>query len=222
MRSKWTQSAGLGVSAAAVAATLAWLPPAYSHEVHYSGRATGFNGTLNAAGAKKTLVLADVAMACTGTAREETVSTVSNPQPFGIAAKTVTAYTLGRNDEAIANAGAEELHIDLGGGSFTLDATALRSHAQVNCDEATFVISKSGGSEFGSLTINGERFEYSGEPNETYEIPGVATVIINEQLNPNSRERIVNALHIKVADPSFPLSGDIVVAHSRAKLTCSR
>jgi len=221
MHTKVNRSAALGVSAAAIVSALAWLPLVHAHEVHYSGRATGFNGTLTAAGAKKTLVLADVAMACTGTAREETVSTVSNPLPLGVAAKTVTAYTIGRDDVAATHSGMEELHINLADG-FTLDATGLQSRSEVRCDESTFRITKDGGSEVGSLTINGERYAYSGAPNETYEIPGVATVIVNEQLNPTSKELIVNALHIKVADPSYPAYGDIVVAHSRSKLTCSR
>ena len=194
--------------------------PAQSHEVHFTGKATGVNATLTAAGVKKTLVLADVLMACSGTAREETVSTVSNPQPLGISARTVRGYTIGRDDVAATNAGIEELHMNLADG-FRVDATALQSNAESRCDEATLKVATTGASDVGTLSINGQARTLTGEPNQTFEVPGMGKVIVNEQLRPSSREIIVNALHVIVADPSYPANGDLVFAHSRAKVTCS-
>jgi hypothetical protein len=193
---------------------------AQSHEVHFTGKATGVNATLTAAGVKKTLVLADVLMACSGTAREETVSTVTNGQPLGLSVRTVRGYTIGRDDVSATNAGIEELHVNLADG-FRVDATALQSNAESRCDKATMRVTTSGGADVATLSINGQSRSISGAPNQTFDVPGLGKVIVNEQIRPSSREIIVNALHIIVADPDYPANGDLVFAHSRAKLTCS-
>lgn len=214
------RNARSAIASAVLAGTLL-LPAAQSHEVHFTGRATGVNGTVTFQSVKKTLVLADVLMSCSGTAREETVSTVSNPQPLGLTARTVRGYTIGRDDVAASNAGIEELHLNLADG-FKVDATGLQSNAESRCDEATFKITKTGDTDVATLSINGQARSITGEPNQTFDVPGLGQVIVNEQLHPSTRELIVNALHVKVSDPSYPASGDIVFAHSRAKITCSR
>ena len=202
------------------ATALVW-SPARSHEVHFTGKATGVNATLTAAGVRKTLVLADVLMACSGTAREETVSTVTNGQPLGLTVKSVRGYTIGRDDVSATNAGIEELHLNLADG-FRVDATALQSSAESRCNESTFQVTATGASDVATLSINGQSRAITGEPNQTFEVPGFGKVIVNEQLRPSSREIITNALHVVVADPNYPASGDLVFAHSRAKVTCSR
>jgi hypothetical protein len=207
------------VFTACVAAALASLP-AQSHEVHFTGKATGVNAQVTFGTAKKSLLLADVLMACSGTAREETVSTVSNPQPLGLSARTVRGYAIGRDDVSATNAGIEELHLNLADG-FRVDATGLLSNAEARCGE-DLRVTASGGADVGSLFINGEGRTITGEPNQTFEVPGLGKVIVNEQIRPSSREIIVNAMHVVVADPSYPANGDLVFAHSRAKITCSR
>lgn len=193
--------------------------PAQSHEVHFTGKATGINAQITFASAKKSLLLADVLMACTGTAREETVSTVSNPQPLGVSARTVRGYAIGRDDVSATNAGIEEAHVNLADG-FKVDATALQSNSEARCGDDLRVTTQ-GGASVGSLHINGQGQAITGEPNQTFEVPGLGKVVVNEQIRPSSRELIVNAMHVYVADPSYPANGDIVLAHSRAKITCS-
>src|SRR5688572_12367511 len=83
---------------AAGAAIALWGSAVQAHEVHFTGKATGVNAQVTFGTAKKSLLLADVLMACSGTAREETVSTVSNPAPLGLQARTVRGYTIGRDD----------------------------------------------------------------------------------------------------------------------------
>lgn len=209
--------AGLVLAAGA----FGWHPATQSHEVHFTGRGIGAYGTVNFSGLSKKIVLADVPMACSGTAREEIVSTVSNPQPLGLSAKAVRGYTIGSNDVSATEAGIDELHLNLADG-LKIDATGLQSSAQARCDAATFKITKSGGADVGSLSINGQGRAITGEPNQTFEVPGFGQVIVNEQIHPSSREIIVNALHVKVADPDYPANGDLVFAHSRSKITCSR
>jgi hypothetical protein len=210
-----------GLVLAAGASALAWLPEARAHEVHFTGRAIGAHGAVTFSTLTKKVLLANVPMACSGTAREEIVSIVSNPQPLGVDARNVRGYTIGTNDVSSAEAGIDELQVNLANG-LRIDATGLQSHANSTCDAATFKITASGGADVGSLFINGEGRAVTGEPNQTFEIPGVGTVIVNEQIRPSHREIIVNALRVVIADPTYPASGELVFAHARAKITCSR
>jgi hypothetical protein len=204
---------------AAIFGGLSWFPAAESHDVHYSGRAIGAFGTINAASVTKSITLADVPMSCSGTAREETVSSVSNPAPIKLTATTVNGYAIGRDNVSATKAGIEQMHLETG--DLKLDATGLTSHAEARCDEATLKITTSGDADVGSLFINGQGQQITGDPNQAIEVPGVGTIIVNEQSNPSTREKLVYALHVKVADPSFPANGDLYFAQSRSKITCS-
>lgn len=218
MRTRFARFAGMsGAVLAGVLATGA----VQSHEVHFTGRAMGINGTVTFASAKKSVRVVDVLMSCSGTAREETFSEVSNPQPLELRARTVHGFTIGRDDVSEASADIEEFHLNLANG-LRVDATLVQSEASSTCDPSTFKITKRGSATVGSLFINGEGRPVSGDPNQTFEIPGVGKIVVNEQLHPSSREIIVNAIHVQVADPSYPANGDLVFAHSRAKITCSR
>lgn len=221
MKTHVSRPATAGLVLAAGAATLAWLPAAQSHEVHFTGRAIGTFGSVTFGTLVKKVVLADVPMACSGTAREEIVSTAGNPQPLGLSAKTVRGYAIGTNDVASTDAGVEELHLNLADG-LRIDATGLQSSADARCDAATFKITTAGQADVGSLFINGEGQALSGEPNQAFEVPGVGKVIVNEQIRPSSREIIVNAMRVVVADETYPAHGEVVFAQSRSKITCSR
>lgn len=206
---------------AIVAAVLLCVPTAHAHEVHASGKAIGAYGTLKFGTLTKSVELANTPMACTGSPREEIVSVASNPQPLGLSAKTVRGYAIGRDDVAATAAGIEELHLNLSNG-LTVDATALQSNAEARCDEATFKITTTGGSDVASLVVNGQGRTITGAPNQVIEVPGVAKIIVNEQIRPSSREIIANALRIQLLDPDHPVNGELTFAHSRSKITCSR
>jgi hypothetical protein len=68
------------------------------------------------------------------------------------------------------------------------------------------------------LTIAGLEVAVTGSPNQGITIPGLLSLVINEQLptvNGTSGELVVNALHLKL------LSGeDIVVSSARADILC--
>lgn len=208
-----------GLSGAVMAGVLA-SGAVQSHDVHFTGRAMGIDGTVTFASAKKAVRVVDVLMSCSGTAREETSSQVSNPQPLEVNARTVHGFTIGRDDVSEASADIEEFHLNLANG-LRVDGTLVQSEASSTCN-SDFTITKRGSATVGSLSINGQGRTITGEPNQTFEIPGVGKVVVNEQLHPSSREIIVNAIHVQVADPSYPANGDLVFAHSRAKITCSR
>lgn len=217
MRTRIARFAGL--SGAVMAGVLA-SGAVQSHEVHFTGRAMGIDGTVTFASAKKSVRVVDVLMSCSGTAREETSSQVANPQPLEVTARTVHGFTIGRDDVSEASADIEEFHLNLANG-LRVDGTLVQSEASSTCN-SDFTITKRGSATVGSLSINGQGRTITGEPNQTFEIPGVGKVVVNEQLHPSSREIVVNAIHVQVADPSYPANGDLVFAHSRAKITCSR
>jgi hypothetical protein len=218
MRSRILRAAAVTVAVAG--STLAW-QTAQAFDIHYSGTATGIKGTLNAASANKSILVAEVLMACTGSAREETVSAVSNPQPLGVSAKSVHVFTQGINHVSAANADIEQFNMNLSDG-FKVDATAIQSHAEASCDEATRAVKTAGGADVGSLFINGQGQTMTGNPNQTFEVPGLGKVVVNEQQQVSSKELIVTAVHVYVSDPSYPASGDIIFARSRAKVTCTK
>jgi hypothetical protein len=203
------------------AAGVCFGPAAQAFDIHYSGSATGIKGVLNAAGVNKTVTVADVAMACTGTPREETVSTVSNPQPLGISARTVHVYSIGTQHTAASNADIETFAMNLAD-NFRVNASGIQSHAEATCDEATRAITTSGGSDVGSLYINGQGQALTGEENQAFEVPGLGRVVVNEVQRPSAKEIIVIGVHVYVADPTYPANGDLVFARSRAKVTCTK
>lgn len=216
MRSRMSRRATLAVALAVSVVSQV----AHSHDIHYSGNATGIKGQLTFGTLKKTVTVADVAMACTGTAREETVSSVSVPQPVGLTAKTVHVYSIGRDNVAESTADIEQFSLNLAN-NFRVEAGAISTHAEATCTEATRTVTTDGGSTLGYLTINGERRQLSGDRQE-FAIPGLGKVIVNDVQRPSAKEIIVYGVRVIVADPSYPVNGEVYFARSRAKVTCNK
>lgn len=104
----------------------------------------------------------------------------------------------------------------------TIGAGVLQSNSKASCNPDGSA-SVSGSSTIASLDINGTPIVISGTPNQTITVPGIATVIINEQItSPGSIT--VNALHVKLL-PDAPLnaiaSGDIVISSSHSDIACA-
>lgn len=196
-------------------------PAASAHDVHYTGSAVGIKGTFEAATITKSVTVTEVLMACSGTPREETLSALSNPLPIGLSANNVHAYTVGVHNVAASNADIESFKMSLAD-NFRVEATGLQSRAEATCEEATRRVTTDGSSDVGSLTINGQRQALSGSPNQAFEVPGLGKVVVNEQVQVSAKELIVTALHVYVADASYPANGDLAFARSRAKITCTK
>jgi hypothetical protein len=202
-----------------VIAGVALSAPGFANNVYFAGRATGVSGTLASA------ALADNPMSCDGLPQNAALRDVEHTGALGLAAKKIDTYTAGRDNTSIASADVSSARLRLP--ELAIDADSIGSHAEVNCQ---FVKSRaytsgqrtkygvSGGATFGSLSINGQRTEISGEPNQTVTIPDVATIVINEQTR-TPRSLVVAGLHVKMLDASLA-DGDVVVAYSRAKLIC--
>jgi hypothetical protein len=83
----------------------------------------------------------------------------------------------------------------LPGSPATLRASFVRSQASVTADQLE------GSTQVDGLVFGGLAVQVTGNPNQTVQIPGVATLVINEQVVTDGpvREVRVNALHLTVA-----------------------
>jgi hypothetical protein len=147
--------------------------------------------------------------------------------PLGVAGLTLTgeavsALTTGNGLESDSFASVAEVGVGVTPLALGVTAGVLQSssHAACNPDGSASV---SGSSTIADLTINGTPIVVSGAPNQTISVPGVASIIINEQITgPGSIT--VNALHVKVL-PDAPLnlvaSGDIVISSAHSDIACA-
>jgi hypothetical protein len=112
-----------------------------------------------------------------------------------LTAEVAVASTAGANGVARSSAFVANL-VALPGHAAQLTASFLRSEATADCKSGV-----SGSSEVVSLSFDGQSVAVTGAPNQTVTIPGVATLVINEQVN-NSQgglaDIIVNAIHLTV------------------------
>jgi hypothetical protein len=222
----WVTSTTRAGPAVLIVALLGWQADALASNVFFSGRAIGAVGTVKAGTVNASIVLADNQMSCNGVPQEETVASVNNPSPIKLVSQTVATYTLGRDNTSTSTASIQNLN--LGIPDLNIKVSAIATNAQVHCDfvpthstpsglRAKYTVT--GGSDIGTVSINGEGTAITGEANQTIEVPGVATIIFNEQIR-SSHSIIVSGVHIKLLDESYPANGDIVLAYSRAKITC--
>ncbi len=139
------------------------------------------------------------------------------PAAPAVTAQTVTAMAGASCAEpvAVASAQTEDLNALINAGVPLITADVIRAQANSDCETAP----NGEGSVFGGLSIAGQAISETPDPNTRIEIPGVATVIINEQ-NPSAEGRgiVVNGLHIIGASPL--LRGDLIISHAVSGVTC--
>ena len=133
-------------------------------------------------------------------------------------AQTVTAMA-GANCSAapvsVASAQTEDLAALINADVPTITADVIRAQANSDCVTAP----NGEGSIFAGLTIAGQAIPADVPPNTRIDIPGLATVIVNEQ-NPTASGRgiVVNGLHIIGASPL--LRGDLIISHAVSGVVC--
>ena len=143
------------------------------------------------------------------------------PAAPAVTAATVSTMAGARCDApaAVASAQTEGLAALINAGVPTITADVIRAQANSDCTKAP----NGDGSLFTNLRIAGQAVPLGPlgvpEPNTRIEIPGVATVIVNEQ-NPTADGRgiVVNGLHIIGASPL--LRGDLVISHAVSGVVC--
>ncbi len=88
---------------------------------------------------------------------------------------------------------------------------------------ADFVMSKSlatctgvsGSSDIANLQLAGNKITVSGQPNQTFNVPGVLTLVINEQTT-TSNSITVNALDLKTVDGI-----EVIVSSAHSDISCA-
>jgi hypothetical protein len=196
-------------AAVVIALALGWAnaPPAQATSTSYSGRAFGVNvqvvaippinltfsdtGNLPAGGGSLNATLLSISLANT------------------LSSQTVTAHTDGGSDVANSAAHVEQL-LALPGTAAQLSAEVVDAHSQAACPGV------SGSSLIVGLVFGGTPIVVSGQPNQTISIPGVATLVINEQIiEPNGLSITVNALHLTTI-----LGTQVIVSSAHSDVGC--
>lgn len=201
---------------AILGASLLHAAPVAAGDVFYSGRATAVNGQLKIGGLVQNFTVSDNGMSCQGTPKSETLYDVSHPLPLAVNASQAYTFTQGRNRSSLARARLSNVNVEVAGLKASLSAVDARSEAR--CDDSG-TITLLGKSTLGSLTVNGQSYALTGQPNQSIAIPNVAVLIVNEQVK-FSQEVRVTGLRIKLLDASVGVSGDVRIASTRAKISC--
>lgn len=188
-----------------------------AHQVLYTGKATGIEATANILTTKVKLLLVNVPFDCLGRPKEEVLASVGNPGPLKISSKSVRGYTLGdnANEKATALASIEDTTLEVPG--LKVQVQAIDARAEASCDGTKTTVD--GESTLAGLMINGKTVQANGQPNQKFEVPGVASITINEQVR-LGREISVYGLHIKLLDDDEAVNGDIYMAKTRARIQC--
>jgi uncharacterized repeat protein (TIGR01451 family) len=122
--------------------------------------------------------------------------------------------------DAVASAAAqtEGLKALFNGPAPLITADVIRAQANSDCTKAP----NAAGSLFQNVTIAGTAIPDAlalNTPNQRIDIPGIATVILNEQHpSANGRGIVVNGLHIIGASPL--LRGDLIISHAVSGVVC--
>jgi hypothetical protein len=100
--------------------------------------------------------------------------------------------------------------VALPGHAAEVRASRALAEARATCDETTGI------TVLADLTFGGNPVQVSGAPNQTFTIPGVATLVVNEHVVSSlSREITVNALHLRLE------TGDeFILSSARAGMAC--
>jgi hypothetical protein len=102
----------------------------------------------------------------------------------------------------------------LPGHAAQLNVSFVRAETQATCEAVT------GNSEIAGLQFGGQTITVTGQPNQTVTIPGVATLIINEQSqahNGNHHEITVNAIHLIV-----PGVAEVILSSAHSDINCAK
>lgn len=189
--------------------------------IRYSGRATVLDARLSLLTSNSRLVLGDTGeINPTGETRENTLLTVDNPPPLEVRSKTVTAIASGAGGISAASAAVEKLALNASALRVTADVIEASSTAECTLESST--VATRGSSSIANLQINGRPINVSGMPNQRIVIPLVATIVINEQTNPDVNTITVTALRITVPGLRGVVGSEVIVSRATSGiLTCS-
>src|SRR2546427_900949 len=173
----------------------------------FSGRAIGVSVTAPLVG---TLTLADTGpLPSQGGELDATVLTVNTQYAQ---ADVLLSVTMGFDQTAKSEAAVADVTL-LPGTSNQVTADFVRSQAVATCSGA------SGSSELVNLKAAGQTITGHGQPNHALTIPGVLTLVINEQTNSSAGRTnsiTVNAIDLKTVDGI-----QVIVSSAHSDITCA-
>ncbi len=176
----------------------------------FSGRAVAVNATI--AGVNATLV-------DTGPLPPAGGSIVAPPLASAnvlgaLSTGLLNANTQGAGDQSRSQAIVYNLNLNVGGNNIASDVVAVSS--QCTCPASGPPICEGG--LFGNLRINGVPVAITGQPNQTVNLTGGGTVIINEQIRTGSgnfASITANGLHIII-----PGVADVIISSAHSDINC--
>lgn len=184
-----------------------------------SGEAFGLNAVVT--GILALSKVADVVLPPGGT---QTVATagVAGILTTGVITDTTADISTPATGQEIATSSSTVNTLSLLGGAIT--ATLVRSVA-TSTSNGTTATSSSAGTTFTNLVIAGNPVAANPAANTVIAIPGVGSVIVNEQIPTGNGTMTtgltVNALHVTVTTAGLlPVGADIVVASARSGASC--
>jgi len=187
-------------------AVLAITPPvAHGESCSYSGRAYG--AFVNVLGFGPMYFADTGSLPATGGTLSSVLLTVNVPGI--ITADHLVTNTSGMNCQANSDATVQNL-IVLQGNAAQVTATTVQSTSHADCSAAT------GGSTILALTFGGIPVVVTGGANQTVTIPGVATLIINEEVHGSGPDITVNALHLLLVGGTQ----EVIVSSSHSDIVC--
>jgi len=109
----------------------------------------------------------------------------------------------------------------VGGNTFTSDIVAESS--QCTCFQSGPPVCEGG--LFGNLRINGVTVAITGQPNQTVNLAGGGTVIINEQIRTgagNAASLTANGVHVSIPAvmPGTAAVADVIISSSHSDIVC--
>jgi hypothetical protein len=123
-------------------------------------------------------------------------------------AKVLLSVTMGFDGKAESQAAVADVVL-LPGTSNQITADVLFSQSQATCSGV------SGFSNIASLTVGGQQITVTGQPDQTITVPGVLTLVINEQIVGPGNSITVNALHLTT------VAGiQVIVSSAESDISC--
>jgi len=135
-----------------------------------------------------------------------------------LTANVLDATVIAHGDRSRAQAHVADLKLTAA--EHTVSASFLSARAMAICNGGTATVS--GSSEIADLVIDGQRITVSGGVNQPVSVPGIASVIINEQIGSASEgngDLTVNAVHITT---TTPVAADVIIASAHADIHCAQ
>ncbi|WP_304515757.1 choice-of-anchor P family protein, partial [Candidatus Nitrosotalea sp. FS] len=178
--------------------------PVFAWQDSFSGRAIGASVTSPIVN----LNLADTGqLPSQGGEIDATVLHVSNQLVTG---DVLLSVTMGFEDTAQSTAATSDLTL-LPNSSNQITADFVRADSQATCTGAT------GSSAITNLKVGGQPVTISGSPNQMISVPGVFTLVINEQTSSSDG---TNNITVKALDLKLATGEQVIVSSAHSDISC--